>query len=111
MKKTIAIAAAFAAFALYASAQTPQFPLPTQTPLQPQLPAPTAGARDPQRPMPQQSVVPVMEFSTGDLRCASNLQSATILVSALLTIAPDPVRPGPVQVEVLVDGVSLGRKR
>lgn len=108
MKRIISIAAAFAAVTVYASAQTPQFPLPTQTPLQPQTPAPTGRTPDPLRPMPQQSVVPVAEFSTGDLRCASSLQSATLLVNAVLTIAPDPVRPGPVQVEIVVDGVSAG---
>lgn len=108
MKKIVSVAVAFAALTVCALAQTPQFPPPQQPPPQPQLPAPAVRTQVPLRPVPLRSIVPVAQFSTGDLRCAANLQSANILINALLTIEPDPVRPGSVQVEVLVDGVSLG---
>ncbi len=110
MRKIAPFAAAFAAIAVCASAlaQTPQFPTPQQSPPQPQIPAPTVRTQVPLRPLPQQSAVPVAEFSTGDLRCAPNLQSATMLVNALLTVAPNPVTGNRAQVDMLVDGVSLG---
>jgi|CXWL01.1.fsa_nt_gi hypothetical protein len=96
------------AFAAPSFAQIPPGPLPTPNTAPPENPRPNTVLRQtqPGRPAQQQTTLPINGFGANQLRCAQNLASATMQISAWLAVRPNTARAPTIDVEL--DGRLLG---